>query len=144
MRQQPQLPLKRAARGFGLIDALIALAILAFGLLALTRFQSRMVAASSEAGGRTIALQASEELLSSVLVDNLNAACYTLPQVGACGSVTAKTRTSEWAARTATALPGTVTTGAVLGADSRLKVTITWTGKESAESRRLETITDVR
>jgi type II secretory pathway component PulJ len=35
----------RRMRGFGLLDGLVAMAILAFGLLALSRFQSRTVAA---------------------------------------------------------------------------------------------------
>ncbi len=137
-------PLRRS-RGFGLIDALIALALLAFGLLAMTRFQSRLIASTTEAQGRLNALQFSDELLASVIVDPSNATCYTLPQVGVCGSATAMARTTDWATRAAAALPGTVTTGSVLdGGTGRLRVAITWTGKESAETRTLEATTDAR
>ena len=131
-------------RGMGLLDALIALAILAFGMLAMTRFQSRMVTQTSEAQSRLVAAQLGDELLSSALVDVNNAACYTRPQAGACASSRAVTRTADWAARAASALPGTVTTGAVLDGTGRLTVAITWTGRESQDARRLEATTDVR
>jgi type IV pilus assembly protein PilV len=133
------------SRGVGLIDAMIALAILSFGLLALTRFQGRMVAQTTEAQSRMVATQLGDELLSTVLVDVRNAACYTLPQAGACASDTAKTGTTAWAARAATQLPAPVTTASVLdAATGRLTVTITWTGKGTADPRQLEVVTDVR
>ncbi|GEM_PF-937486 len=133
------------ARGIGLIDALIALAILSFGLLALTRFQMRMLAQTTEAQSRSVATQLSDELLSTVLVDSRNAACYTLPAVGVCGSAAATAATTAWAARVSATLPGTVTSGSVLDAGTgRLTVAIGWTGKETQDARRLEVVTDVR
>jgi type IV pilus assembly protein PilV len=154
MRSQPvsvSQPCRRAAgtlrrsRGVGLLDALIALAILSFGLLALTRFQSRAIAQTTEAQSRQVAMQLSDELLSTVLVDVNNAACYTLPAVGTCASSTAKEGTTAWESRVAAALPGTVTSGAVLDAGTgRFTVTIGWTGKASADARTLQVTTDVR
>lgn len=148
MKTLPQPPRRRAGmRGMGLFDALIALAILAFGMLAMTRFQGRMVAQSTESQSRQQAGQFAAELLSTVLVDVANAACYTLPQTGACGNNGAKTRTADWATRTAAGLPGTVTTTAELnpsGEMGRMRVRITWQGKDSAEPRTLEQVTDVR
>lgn len=143
----PRRPLRarRRSRGFGLIEALVALALLAFGLLAMTRFQTRMIAGATETQGRLNALQFADELIASVLVDPANAACYTLPRAGGCTSATAGTRTDEWAARVAAALPGTVTTVSTLdGATGRLRVAISWTGKESGEARTLEATTDAR
>ncbi len=107
----------RQHRGVGLIDALIALAILSFGLLALTRFQTRMVAQTTEAQERLTAVQLGDELLSTVIVDVGNSDCYTLPASGACGNPAAALRTTAWAARAASALPGTVTAGTVLAGD---------------------------
>ena len=78
--------LRLARRGSGLIDGLVALAILAFGMLAMTRFQGRMVAQSTEAQSRQVATQFTSELLATVLVDTANAACYTLPQSGSCSN----------------------------------------------------------
>ena len=89
------------ARGSGLLDGLIALAILAFGMLTMTRFQGRMVAQTTDAQARQVATQMSSELLATVLVDTSNAACYTLPQSGTCANTAAKTRAADWATRVA-------------------------------------------
>jgi len=142
MRRPHQLHL---SRGVGLLDAMIALAILSFGLLALTRFQGRMIAQTTEAQSRQVATQLADELISTVLVDVLNAPCYTLPQAGVCASAPTQVRTAAWATRVDGALPGPVTTGAVLdAATGRYTVTITWTGKETRDTRTLEAVTDVR
>ncbi len=147
MRQQERLlrRARRSRRGFGLFDALISLAILSFGLLALTRFQSRMVAQTTETQSRLVATQLAAEHLSTVLVDVRNAACYTKPQAGACANANAKTVTNEWATRVASSLPGTVTTTAALdAAGERMTLTINWTGKANGDTRTLRTVTDVR
>jgi type IV pilus assembly protein PilV len=142
MRQQTRLQL---TRGVGVLDALIALVILSFGLLAMTRFQSRMVAQTTESQSRLVATQFGDELLSTVLVDVRNAACYTLPQTGTCASATAKTNTQAWATRLAAALPPPVTSGAVIdAATGRMTLAITWTGKASQDTRQLQVVTDVR
>ena len=134
-----------ARRGSGLLDGLIALAILAFGMLAMTRFQGRMVAQSTEAQSRQVATQFTSELLATVLVDTANAACYTLPQSGSCSNSAAIARASDWATRAAAALPGTVTSTSTLDAGTgRMTVVLGWTGKDSGDARRLETVTDVR
>lgn len=143
MRQSPRQ--LRLSRGVGLLDALIALAILAFGMLAMTRFQGHLVTQATESQSRQVASQLAAEQLSTVLVDVRNAACYTLPQAGTCNNADAAERTTAWAARVAAALPAPVTTGAVLDdATGRMTVTLTWLGKDSGEIRRLENITDVR
>jgi type IV pilus assembly protein PilV len=137
-------PRRRArSRGVGLFDALIALAILAFGLLGMTKMQTGLVRQASESQARMTAVQLADELLSTALVDVDNAACYTMPAAGNCASDVASARTEDWAARVSAALPGTVTAGSVL-ANQRLTVTLGWTGKESDEARTLEVTTDVR
>jgi type IV pilus assembly protein PilV len=142
--RQPSARL-RLSRGAGLLDALVAMAILAFGLLGMTRLQTRMVAQATETQNRMTAMQLGDELLNSALVDTANAACYTLPQVGACGNAGAKTKTTDWETRSKAALPGAPTAGAVLDAGTgRMTVTLTWTGKESQETRTLVAVTDVR
>lgn len=138
-------PARRHSRGIGLIDALIALAILCFGLLAMTRLQGRMVTSTTDSQLRQAAVQLSDELLNTVLVDVDNAACYTLPQAGACASATATTRTTEWSTRVGAALPGTVTrTVTLVAATGRMTVDIAWTGREASEARQLQVTTDVR
>ncbi len=144
-RKYPRRQRRRSgSRGFSLIDALIAMAIMAFGLLAMTRFQGRLVAQATESGGRLVALQLAEELMSTVLVDVGNAACYTLPQSGTCASSAATALATAWATRAGGALPGTVTAQSSLSNAGQFTVTLTWTGKESAETRTLEATTDVR
>ena len=133
------------SRGAGLFDALIALAILSFGLLAITRFQGRMVAQTTETQSRQMASQLAGELLSTVLVDVGSAACYTLPQSGTCANAAAVTRTTEWADRVSASLPGTVSRTATLtAATGRFQVLITWTGKETNDQHTLDVTTDVR
>ena len=111
MRQPSVLQLKRRARqrGIGLIDAVIAMAILSFGLLGMTRLQGRMVTASTDAQLRQTAMQMADELLSTALVDTANAACYTVPAAGACASEDAAAAAEDWDTRVGAALPGTVT-----------------------------------
>lgn len=133
------------SRGSGLLDALVALAILTFGLLAMSRFQGRMVAQATETQTRQTASQFAGELLSTALVDTANAACYTLPQAGTCNNDGAKTRTTDWSNRTKAALPGTATTSSTLDATTgRLRVVITWVGKDSSDTHTLDVTTDVR
>jgi type IV pilus assembly protein PilV len=135
----------RLSRGVGLLDALIAMAILAFGMLGMTRLQARMVSQATETQTRMTAMQLGDELLNSAIVDVANAACYTVPQVGVCAKASAKNQTTDWVNRSKAALPGAPTAGAVLdAATGRMTVTLTWTGKESGEVRTLVAVTDVR
>ncbi len=137
--------MRRRVRGMGLIDALIALVILCFGILGLSQFQSRIVLAGTDSQARTLAVQFSEELLNTAVVDPANAACYTAPTVGACGNVAARARTQAWAASAAARLPTPASANAVLdNANGRLTVTLTWWGREAQEQRMLVGVTDVR
>jgi type IV pilus assembly protein PilV len=133
----------RSARGVGLLDALIALAILTFGLLGMSRMQTSLVRQGSESQARLSAAQLGDELLSTVLVDLPNVGCYTLPDAAGCASVAARARAEDWNERVLEALPGEVETAAAV-AGGRFTVTINWTGKDSGETRTLEATTDVR
>ncbi|MFT3818161.1 MAG: pilus assembly protein PilV [Rubrivivax sp.] len=146
---------RRRQRGVSLIDALIAIAILSFGLIGMSRMQGRMVSSATDAQLRTTATALADELLNTVLVDHGNAACYTLPQTGACSSAAATARTTAWAARVAGTLPGTVTKGVTLNAASgRMTVSIGWTSREIysngngvpgvPDERQIQVVTDVR
>lgn len=134
----------RTPRGFGLIEALIAMLILTFGLVALTQFQSRLISQGTESQSRATANQLAGELLGTVLVDTANAACYTLPQTGTCANTAAKERAEAWADRVEAALPDASASATLDTTTSQLKVAITWTGKESGATRTLESTTDVR
>ncbi|MBK1614863.1 pilus assembly protein PilV [Rubrivivax gelatinosus] len=124
-------PARRRRGGFSLIDALVALAILSFGLLGLTRLQARSLSYGTEADQRARAVQLGSELLSTAMIDSSNAACYTLPAAGSCGSDSASDYAEAFETRVGEALPdGTVEVSYTAGTH-RMTVVITWTGKGS-------------
>lgn len=144
MRRHHGNLLRPRQRGFSLVDGVIALAIMAFGLLGLSRLQTRALALGTESQQRATAVQFGSELLSAALIDNANYACYTLPAAGACGSATATAYTTDWSIRLAAALPSGAATSTYDAATSRLRVVVTWTGKSAGDTRRTEATTDVR
>jgi Tfp pilus assembly protein PilV len=135
---------RRKARGFTLIDSLIALAILAFGLLAMTRLQARALAQSTESQARMTAVQFGDELISTILIDLGNRDCYRLPAAGTCGSAAATALATDWNTRLTAALRGGSATSSYDSATGRMTVSIKWTNKESASENRLNATTDVR
>lgn len=135
----------RPASGISMIEALIAGLILSAGLIGLMRMQSQLVSASTDAQLRYSAVQLADEHLNVVRIDSANAACYTLPQTGACASAAATAYTSDWSARVAASLPGTVTRTVTLNAATgRMTVSIGWTARNGADPRLLNVETDVR
>lgn len=143
--RRQRAPGHAAQRGIGLLDGLVAVAILSFGLLGLARFQSGMIAQSTEAQGRMAASQLADELLSTVLVDTANVGCYTLPQTGACTNAAALARATEWQQRALAALPGNDEATSVLDLGTqRFTVTLRWSGKASTDRHNLQMTTDVR
>jgi len=139
----------RRQAGFSLLDGLIALAILAFGLLGMSRMQARTLAQATDNQTRFTAVQYSDELLSAVLIDAGNYACYTLPASGTCGSTAARAITTDWNTRLQAALPGAAATSTYDATTGRLKVSVSWTAKTtnddgSHDSRKYEATTDVR
>lgn len=141
LRRQLRQPL----RGFGLLEGLVAVVILSLGLLGLARYQTSLIAQTTESQSRVRASALADELLSTVLVDTGNAACYTLPQTGSCGSSAALARATEWKTRVVADLPGaTVPTGTLDAATRRFTVTLRWTGKATRDTHQLEMSTDAR
>jgi type IV pilus assembly protein PilV len=138
-----QLKSRRGSRGVGLFDALVALVLLAFGLLGMSRLQTTLVRQANDAQARMIAAQLGDELLSTALVDLGNAACYTVPASGTCASDQAKARAADWEDRVAAALPAGATATSAL-ANNRLTVTISWTDRTAGDNRTLQVTTDVR
>lgn len=136
---------RKAQRGVGLFDSLVALAILAFGMLALARMQTRLVAQGTDAQLRLTASRLADELLNTALVDRVNAQCYVVPVTGSCGSTNARTQVEAWAARAAAELPDGVAVASLepSAAANPLTVTLTWSAKGSTDQRTLKVSTDV-
>ena len=139
---------KQRERGVGLLEALVALAVLAFGMLAMTRFQTRLIGAGTEAQNRLLAMRLGDELLNMVRVDTDNAACYTNPQ-GTCSSTDASSARTKWLSDVQASLPLSQTPVAQING-SQLTVTINWNAKgtsadESAlVAHQVQVTTDVR
>ena len=133
-----------SARGVGMIDALIALAILAFGLIGMTRMQTGLIRQGTESQDRIAAVQLADELLGTVLVDVDNVDCYRLPAAGSCTSVEAKARAEDWQLRALSTLPGDSPVATAVLVGDRLTVTLNWAGKTAGDDRSLEVTTDVR
>jgi type IV pilus assembly protein PilV len=131
------------SRGISLIDALIALALLSFGLLALTRMQGRMTGQATDALSRSTANQLADELVSRAWVDPTQLGCYTLPASGSCGSAAARAMTNEWRDRVSQSLPAPVS-ASVTAVGTRLTVTLRWMPRDGDEENELQTVTDVQ
>jgi Tfp pilus assembly protein PilV len=135
----------RRPRGFGLFDGVVSLALLAFGMLALTRFETRLGAIANESAQRMHAAVLADELLNAMLTDNVNANCYTLPAASGCGNPTARALTDAWKLRVMARLPhATAPTSTVDAAAGRMTVTLSWYYKDSAETRTHQVQSDVR
>jgi Tfp pilus assembly protein PilV len=134
-----------SSRGFGLFDAVVALSLLAFGLLALVRFQTKLSAQANESSQRANAAVLAEELLSSMLVDIGNANCYTLPAVTPCANPEARAATDAWQVRALARLPhASGVTSVVDAATSRITVTLNWYHQDASEARKHEVSSDIR
>lgn len=144
---------RHALRGFGMLEALIAMVVLVFGLLGMSRFQAKVVKAGTDGQVRLQALRMADQLANLVRIDlPANAACYTAPAAGVCGNAAARTLTDNWRAAALAALPGTATATSTLNAaNGRLTIRLGWTGKlqqdageDGANAPYVEVVTDVR
>ncbi|MET0382416.1 MAG: prepilin-type N-terminal cleavage/methylation domain-containing protein [Burkholderiaceae bacterium] len=135
-------PTVRRQRGVSLIESLISLAILSFGILGLARFQIGMLKQTTDSQNRIEAATLSQELLSYVRIDAANAACYTVPQSGACGSDVAKALAAAWAAEAAG--KGFTTAVASMPTATQFKTSLTWNSQAFHATRTLEATTDAR
>lgn len=114
--------MKTHQRGIALLEALLAVLLLAIGLLGTIGLQARAYAALSEAGMRAEATIASEKLLGIMANDQLNATSYAL----VAGAVP-KAALSAWYAETLVNIPGaviSVTVGAPAAGTTRSKVDV--------------------
>ncbi|UCU92279.1 hypothetical protein [Hydrogenophaga taeniospiralis] len=130
-------------RGSGLIEPLIAIAVLGVGILGIARFQLGMVAQTTDSQARLAATTLADELASLVRVDHVRAACYTLPQKGGCAGAGAEQQAQAWKTRAEQTLPGFKSASAEI-TGNEFVVSLVWTSKAFSESRKLEVRTDVR
>lgn len=115
-------------RGIALVEALIAVLLLAVGLIGAMGIQARSVGALSEATARSEATMASESLVGIMSNDQLNLSQYVLATGG-----TASSKLAPWLAETRTVIPGAVVTVAVTPTagttHNRVDISIGWVRK---------------
>ena len=130
--------------GSSLIESMLSIVILCFGILGLARFQFNMLVQSTDAQSRLVATALAEELLAMVRVDVVNAPCYTSPAQGACASPFAATQAQSWAAKAVQLIPGITSAVASMPDASKFNVALTWSSKAFKDPRTLQVTTDVR
>ena len=131
-------------RGVSLVEALVAIVILSFGVLGLARFQIGMLAQGTDSQQRLAASALTDEILAVVRADLPNVVCYNLPHTGLCNSAFATAQVDAWTARVKTNVTGfTSATIAPVNAN-QVKVTINWLAESSATPHSQEATTDVR
>ncbi len=134
----------RSQRGFTMVETMVSLLILSFGILGLAHFQMNMLAQSTDSQQRLAASALSEEVLAYVRSDLSNVGCYTLPQAGACASSFAQSLAGSWLTRAGQSISGfTGATLTVVGAN-QVSVALKWTSKSSKQPHQHVVTTDVR
>ncbi len=120
-------PLRHKAQGgIAMLEALLAIVILAIGVIGTVGLQARSVAALADAGLRAEAAIAANKLLGVMNTDMANLGSYQV----AAGAVP-PTRLAAWHAETVRLIPGAtiavaVAQGAAAAAPARVAITIGW------------------
>lgn len=135
---------KISQRGGGLLEGLIAIAILSVGIMGLARFQVGMLSQTTDSQSRLVAVNLVDELLTQMRVDPGNVNCYTLPQTGGCASAQAQAEAAAWQARAQAEVPGFVGVTAEREGQFQFVVEMQWRSKAFPDTRSLEVRTDVR
>lgn len=127
--------MRRPARGVALLEALLAILILAIGLLGTIGLQARAYSALSEAGLRAEATLAGEKLLGVMANDLGNLADYGLDEGDPPGA-----RLAAWYAETRGLIPAASITVAVTPqagtSRSRIDIVIGWTRRDGGPANR--------
>ncbi|CAN7290829.1 prepilin-type N-terminal cleavage/methylation domain-containing protein [Pseudoduganella sp. LjRoot289] len=130
-------PGPRSQQGIAMLEAMIAIVILAIGLLGTVGLQARSYSALSDASMRAEATMAAEKLLGLMSNDVANINSYALTESG-----TGSTAVAPWLAETKAQMPGALVSVRLTPQTARTMVVITirWTRKTgSAENRHVLT-----
>ncbi|MCD2519484.1 hypothetical protein LQ564_24575 [Massilia sp. G4R7] len=119
----------KAQQGIALLEALLAIVILAIGVIGTVGLQARSVSALADAGQRVEAAIAANKLLGVMNTDFANLNGYTV----AAGAAP-PARLAAWHAETVRQIPGAsiavaVTPGAAAAAPATVDITISWRRK---------------
>ncbi len=133
--------MKTHQRGIALLEALLAVLVLAIGLLGTIGLQARAYSALSDAGMRAEATIASEKLLG-IMANDQGVSQANLPTYGLAAGGTPNPPLVAWYADTLKSIPGASITVLVTPtgiALCRVDITISWTRKagDKANTHRL-------
>ncbi|MCS0590960.1 prepilin-type N-terminal cleavage/methylation domain-containing protein [Massilia norwichensis] len=118
----------RAQQGFALVESLVAVALLAIGLIGMLGLQARSVAALEDSAMRTEATLAAESLLGIMATDQANLAAYAVA-AGAAPSAQLRPWHQATIARIPSATIGVTVTPGAAAAGTRVDIRIAWTRK---------------
>jgi len=127
MKPAPMLR-ARARQGFALVEALVAVALLAIGLVGMLGLQARSVSALEDSAMRTEATLAAESLLGIMSTDQANLAAYAVAEGAAPGAPLRPWHEATRARIPSATIGVTVTPGAA-AAGTRVDIRIAWTRK---------------
>ena len=116
----------RGSRGFALIEALVAILILSFGVMGLVGLQVAMTKAQTTSKFRADAAFLASDLVGAMWADVPHIASY------ATASCSAYARCNAWSTKLAAALPNGASTVTV--AANVVTITITWTAPGESAS----------
>lgn len=121
-------------RGVAMLEALIAIVILAIGLLGTVGLQARSYSALSDASMRAEATIAGERLFGIMSNDQPNLASYALAENGTPGAAVA-----PWLAETQAQIPGAIASVRLVqqnATTTMVEISIRWTRKTGAAENR--------
>jgi type IV pilus assembly protein PilV len=122
---------RRSQQGIALVEAMVAIAILALGLLGTLGMQARAYSALADAGMRAEATMAAEKLVGLMTTDQANLTSYALA-----AGATPNARLLPWYTETRSHIPNAQIVVAVSPASGtnsiEVVVTIGWTRKAGA------------
>lgn len=129
------IPCRKSESGFGMLEVLISLLILAIGLLGLASLQTTTLAQTTEVRNRSQAILLADDLLERIRSNRGNLASYVvaagnLPECDSGFSIAnngvAADDLNEWKNSLACLLPGG--NGSVAVNDSEVTVEVVWSG----------------
>lgn len=133
-------------RGMALLEGLIAIAILASGILGLMGLQASFTKNLGDANYRAEAGFLTDQLFGTMWADRANLGCYARPlATTGCSSATSKTNMENWLANVGSRLPGAAASLQRISVDSdnQVIVTITWRTAQDAQVHRFVAVAQI-
>jgi type IV pilus assembly protein PilV len=119
----------RKSSGFSLIECMVALVIMSFGLLGTAALQASLSQAASASSAHVAATNYANELYGRMVADYNNLGCYAYPTTGTCTSSTQDQTVADvsaWVTAINTTLPSSTVVVTANPATGKCAITITW------------------